>query len=216
MSTVGSMYMDDNRGFWPAANKVEYNFISCLARANLIPQAAAESKRTYASCPKTDVQEQAVNSTLWPQTYGTHYVHNTDKQNWFGTGFPVIDAPNQNLAYYQKDVLVTDAGPVPLSRRVMLADSAMIRSDKVLVQSAHLYTVGTDISATTKVGTPYFVHGGRINVAAFSGSVESLAYDEHYNNYYYPYFGYGGKPVSMLSKSWITPAGEFCFVNSRP
>ena len=216
MSTAGSMYMDDHRGFWPCGIRYYFSYITQLARANLVPQAAAENGNTFANCPKTEIQSQEINATLWQQTYGTHYVHNDAESNWFGTGFPVMDSPDQNLAYYQRDVLVPNAGPVPLSRRVMLADSAMIRDDKVLVQSAHLYTVGLDIDASSKVGTPYFVHGERINVVCFGGNAESLSYDDHWNNYFYPYFGYGGKPVAMLPKSWITSAGQFLFVNSRP
>ena len=42
MSTAGSMYMDDHRGFWPCGIRYYFSYITQLARANLVPQAAAE------------------------------------------------------------------------------------------------------------------------------------------------------------------------------
>ena len=214
MSTAGRMYMDDNRDFWPSGNSVTMCYIIPLARAGLVPKAATENGQTFASCPKTEIVSQAINSTLWHQIYGTQYVHNTDKQNWYGFGFQVIDAPDQNVARYSKTELVPNVGPIPMSRRVMLADMVMRQPGTgIVIQSAHGFMVG---NAGDNYGGTYFGHGNRANVLCFGGNVDVIAPEDHWDNYYYPYFGVGGKPYSYVPFRYFNNNAEVKTLASRP
>ena len=192
MGTASAMYMDQHRGFWPNGAFPTTNYITSMVRANLVPQASIANGKTFASCPSTDIiADLALGNNVWPQVYGTQYVHKGSADNNYGHGFPIADTSPQNLLYNVGYVLVTSEPPVPLSRRVMLADMVRHRSstDKTPVQSARGYVVEAITTANDTHSAPYFVHGGRTNVATFGGNVESLAFDEHQNNYFYPQFG---------------------------
>ena len=212
MSTAGRMYLDAHRDFWPAGRARLISYIENLVRADLVPQQAAKLGGTFAACPKTEIKDITLGATVWAQVYGTQTPEYAYPATWYGAGYQVIDAPNQNVALYKSATPIPGAGPVPLSRRPMLADMAADYGDGVLVQTARGFT--TDTSATKNLGTPYFVHGGRINIAAFGGNVESLSFDDHWNNYFYTRVT-AASPVSVLSTSWFDASGEF-HVKERP
>ena len=118
-STAGAMYMQQNNDFWPGTNYDAYSWAHALNKADLLPAAATDcSAMTFASCPKTVITK----VTTRAQVYGTQYTHNPS--------YPI--APK--FGYFVRD---NDAGrlpcaydtplnrpPVPMSRRVMLVDSA--------------------------------------------------------------------------------------------
>ena len=201
MSTAGRMYMDEHGEFWPAGTEYAFNFIVQLSRAKLIPENAGIGN-TFASCPKTEVVSQALNATLWHQTYGTQYVHNRAAVNNLGHGYKVLDNGNQAIAHYKWDNPVPNYGPVPMSRRVMLADMIMVRNDGVAVQSAHGYEIGSD--GGNPYGSAYFCHGNRANVASFAGNVDAVTIEDHWDNYFYPYFGQSYPPYSYLPRRYFT------------
>ena len=202
MSTACRMYMDDHQEFFPAGTEYAFNFIVQLTRAKLIPEGAGlNGNSTFASCPKTPVVSQALNGTLWHQTYGTQYVHNRAEVNNLGHGYKVLDMANQAVAHYKWNQPIPDFGPLPMSRRVMLADMIIIRpSDGIVVQSAHGYEVGYD--GGTSYASAYFCHGGRTNIASFGGDVVSASVEEHWDGYFYPFFGQSYPPYSYLPRRY--------------
>jgi len=52
--------------------------------------------------------------------------------------------------------------------------------------------------------SPYAIHGGRINLATFAGNVESVSVDDHWNNYFYYYYG----DRAMLPGRWLDANGQ--------
>ena len=57
-----------------------------------------------------------------------------------------------------------------------------------------------------RFSAPYFVHGGRTNLAAFGGNVESVSVDQHWNEYYYYYNGSTG--FSVLPQRYFDVNGK--------
>ena len=149
-----------------------------------MPEAAVSNRKSFASCPSTEIQDIALGSNSWPQVYGTQYAHNDGEYFAFGAGIFIRDAYPANRAY--KDSSTPLSLTVPLSKRVMLIDMA-IKPGNVLMQNARGYAV----TAYNNMGVaaPYFVHGGRSSLATFAGNVESVTIDEHWNEYYYYFNG---------------------------
>ena len=208
MGTASAMYMDSHRGFWPNSAYSDSCYIVQLAKANLVPDAAITSGKSFASCPSTDIiPDLAVSQNdKWHQVYGTQYVHKGADGNNSGLGYFVSDsAPYQNVLYNSSGAVVAGAAPVPLSRRIMLADMVVNNSasDPRPVQSAHGYVVEAITTYNTSHSAPYFIHGGRCNVVTFGGNAESLSFDDHQNNYFYPQFGWGGQTRAWYCLRWF-------------
>ena len=209
MGVVSAMYMDSNRGFWPCGSgngKLDAAYIVQLAWANLVPQAALQNGKTFASCPGVDIiADRTISNKYWYQVYGTQYEHNGASPGNNPNGFFVADSPNQNVLFNSSGVVVPGVPPVPLSRRVMLADMVVNASptDKTPVQCAKGYVVEVLNSNNDTHAAPYFGHGGRVNVVTFGGNAENLSFDDHQNNYFYAQFGNGGKPRLYYCLRWF-------------
>ena len=94
-----------------------------------------------------------------------------------------VDAGGRAYSNNDATVLAPDRGPVPLSRRPMFIDCVRKNNDGTHTQICLLYGIST--AATDTSGLAYFVHGGRCNIAAFAGNVESVAKDEHNQDWAY-------------------------------
>jgi len=212
LANAGQMYMQQNGDFWPCVNYDDYTYINALQKADLVPAAAVEGKASFASCPRTEISGQPGR----PQTYGAQYAHNLAYPVAPRFGMFVRDDDNGRLACFFDGDAVIGRSPVPMSRRIMLADSIR-RFDGRLVQDAKLYAFGTE---DLSIGAPYFSHGGRINAVCFAGNVGSLSTDEHWNDYFYPSFCGGtifrpGTPVSAPPQRYVTGVGELFNVPHR-
>ena len=187
MTNVAAMYMQANRDLWPCRSGATDCYIFALYQANLVPKAATENGKSFASCPTTPILEHAVSGDWWPQVYGTQYAANNTASGWtFGAGIYVRDEAPSNYAYKNLTTRIEGIS-APLSKRVMLADLAA-RPDgagKDLVQTAYGRCSGGDTSDYVR-GAPYAIHGGRINLASFVGNVETVSSEQHGNEYYYP------------------------------
>ena len=181
MSNVAAMYMQDHRDFWPCRPTYNTCYIFDLFKANLVPEAATANGKSFASCPSTPIKEHALGTNWWPQVYGTQY-GNTTKFFAGGAGLYIRDEAPYNRTY--KNITTALGTEVPLSRRVMLADMAA-KPDGIFQQTARGFV--TETSSNMIYGAPYFVHGGRANLASFAGNVESVSIDQHWNDYYYPF-----------------------------
>ena len=196
MGTVSAMYMGDNGDFWPCRASATDSYIHALYRAGLVPKEATENKESFANCPSTPIKDISVSNDYWLQVYGTQYANNATVHFAGGAGIFVRDN-SSNRAYNGS----TDLGyDVPLSKRVMLGDLAVRYSDNEIMQSARGYLKN---DGNEKHGAPYFVHGGRTNLATFAGNVVSLTVAEHWNDYYYHADGY----KAMLPMCYVDQNG---------
>ena len=143
MTNVAAMYMQANRDLWPCRSGATDCYIFALYQANLVPKAATENGKSFASCPKTPILEHAVGGDWWPQVYGTEY-RNGDQWGPGTLGLYVRDESPQNDAYKNDSTRIPNV-QVPLSKRVMLADMAARPggAGTDLVQTARGYAIGT-------------------------------------------------------------------------
>ena len=188
MSTVGAMYMQALRDFWPNADYGRtYLYITSFYRADLVPKAATDnSAMTFASCPSTPIRESELSSSFPQQIYGTQRAHNNKTPNSnLKTGTYIRDNDEQRKAWTTKEKLDTTR-MVSMSKRVMLADCG-VKNGGTMQQSARMHTVYTTSVDSTTAG-PYLVHSGRLNLATFAGNVESASESTHCDEYFYPYY----------------------------
>ena len=199
LSTAARSYIESNQGVWPCRGQFNSNYITALAAAGLVPKEATDnSAQTFASCPSVPVVKMPLFVNSWAQVYGTQYAHNHGAAALKGAGMLVADRMPDNIAFSAPDKRIPNAGAVPLSRRVMLFDSACTTSGRdgaSLQQTARGYVNGR--STKTIYGAPHFRHDGRMTFAAFAGNVESETLEEHKNTAFYPYFGYRLQSVLM-------------------
>ena len=208
MNTAGSMYMQANRDFWPNSyygeKDYDWNYITCLYGANLVPKAATDnSAMTFASCPSTPITNPELATQFPQQVYGTQYAHN-DGDIGYGNlraGTYIRDDEMQRRAWKTKENPFTTR-TAPLSARAMLVDCG-IKNGDVMQQCAHTHTVFNG----TSNGKPYMVHAGRINVATFAGNVDSTSQDVFLDTYYFPYYLSDGI-YNMLAHRFFTANGD--------
>ena len=203
MSTAGSMYMQSNRDFWPNAYWGRtYNYITSLYRAGLVPKAATDnSAMTFASCPSTPITKPELNGTLTQQVYGAQVAHNDSVYANKRDGTYIRDDDMQRKAYKSKFNPCSNR-VAPLSARAMLVDTGIRNGDSVQ-QTSLLHTVYNGVSN----GFPYLVHGGRLNVATFAGSVDSASREAFLDGYFFPYYLDTGI-LNMLAHRYILGTGE--------
>ena len=188
MGTLGQMYLDNHRNFWPAPHKnVDYNYIAAFYKDKLISEESNKNKSTFASCPviPVDTKIPIMSAYYQQQVYGTQYDHTYGEAlGVSGLGYWV--RPEKGYLRYGRNTLLDEA--VPLSKRPMLCDSGRVR-DGVMIQSASIYA----LSKGEGIGVfgPSAPHNLRINLLTFAGNAESVESDNFFDNYYFPAFNSG-------------------------
>ena len=212
LATVSMTYMDDNKGLFPAGNAVTNSYVACMTRAKMIDKAVYDNNaNTFASCPAVPINKKyTVNGNFWPQTYGTQYIHNKAyATSGYGTAYQPTTAYQDGLVTC-KNVGGKPSGTVAeanlgISKRVMLVDSA-IKYGGSMQQNNRVFTVNEN-SSTAPYAAPYMIHSGRCNLATFAGNVVSITLDEHWDNYFYPYFGCE-MPAFVLPHRYFFDTGD--------
>ena len=188
MGTIGMMYLDNHRNFWPAPHKnVDYNYIAAFHKDKLIARDPKTNEPSFASCPSIPVNTKVpvMSAYYQQQVYGTQYDHtHGEALGVSGLGY-WLRGEKGYLKYGRVSLLEEE---VPLSRRVMLCDSGRVR-DGQMIQSASIYA----LSKGEGVGVfgPALAHGERINLLCFAGNVATATSDQFFNNYYFPAFNAG-------------------------
>lgn len=203
MGTLGAMYLDNHRNFWPAPSRnVDHNYIAAFYKDKLISEDSNKNQQTFASCPSITVNTKVpiMSAYYQQQVYGTQYVHNdTNPIGTYGWGYYVKSA-NAYQKYGSPGSRGKTLGePASMSQRVMLCESGRVR-DGVLIQSAVLYAI-TKESGTGTHG-PALPHSERLNVLSFAGNVNTASSDELCSQYYFPCFG-------TVNDLYIVPAARY-------
>ena len=186
MGTVAAMYMDSHNGLFPCGSKVATGFISQFVRAGLLPKAAAENGKTFASCPSTDIKDSVIDEDHWPQTYGAQYNHNATNANiFYGAGVKSTEGVPHDTGYSNVGCDTVSKESVSMSNRVMIADM-VVKLQAGILQSGRGFVFNSD---SVKVASTFFIHGGRANIVTFACNALPVSIDEHWNDYYYHYFG---------------------------
>ena len=214
MGTIAQSYMDDHRGFWHTGNPFlettdsdglyQVGYISQLYKGKYIGRDAVDnSPGSYARCESVPISKAA--TLMYPQVYGTQYVHNGTKNyaiNSWGY-FPLSSDWNRgsNKATWSIVDNERNITRIGITQRVLLCDSVCVDAQLAPTgQSAYLFSVATDTH--TKLSAPYLAHGGRINVLTVGCNVTSPDEGSFCTEFYFPYFG-GAKAASVLPVEFI-------------
>ena len=215
MGTVSQTYLDDNRNFWPCGNRnheisavengvtmYKNNWAYNFYKGKYIGRGAVDNTgEPGARCPNIAVNAKSKR----PQVYGTQYIHNRDKAWIKSTGDEgyYANLPGWNNGYKTKASTLETTTLSP-SQRVMLSDNSSSLEGECQLVYLFGFVIGTGDQSIT-LGVPYFLHGGRMNLLTFAGSVASVDEGAYVGNYYLPYFGSDAGPLSSRPDSFYLP-----------
>jgi prepilin-type N-terminal cleavage/methylation domain-containing protein len=191
MGTVTQTYLDDHRSFWPAGSRNNQeadaegrqlnNYIYQLYKGKYVDKGAVDNTGApFARCGVIPIS--ANKSVKFPQVYGTQYVHNAKNFNGTVCGYYTNMADwNRAGKYHNTGATTETCSP---SQRVLLCDNTTTAPGTA--QIAHLFV---NESTAVDLGTPYLVHGGKINLLTWAGNVASADDGVLDSDYYFPHFG---------------------------
>ena len=201
MGTICSVYLDENRNFWPATDEFwECTYIACLVRSKMLPaDANGWKKATFASCPLTpiDPDTKVDNRYFKQQTYGTQWA--THIANPMSNKMMGYFVRTGDLCYDK--VPGTSTGEIQFSQRVMISDSR-----RWSVQAVNMQVL--EITGNNRSAGAYAAHNGRINLLTFAGNVDSASTDDYFEKYYFPQFGLPGAIRMVKPKRCILDDGS--------
>ena len=220
---IAATYFGDHRDWWPngcrwtlerVAEKDGRSFVSSsyvwnLWRGKYIGIGAVEQTDPgFLLCPDMTLKSGDPSGQGLPQAYGTVYNHNYDKSKGYtdpkGRGFK-ISMPEWNEGIRNYDApAVRD--PISTSQRVLLCDN--ISKIDGNTGGAMCAMVACFKGQNVSYGSPYFLHGGRINLLTVVGSVASAGEDAFCADYYFPFFGQP-RPMSARAQSYFLDGPEY-------
>ena len=196
-ATVGQIYIDDNRNWWPCANNnssgyVELGWTYALQKAKVVNPGIddKDSGNYFFRCPEVQIQPNTPRATYGMQAYGSPYAYNHSR----GIGYPLNDPTlSYGFAKYKGlpgTVSISSAldRNVPPSRRVWFADCTNAGSSSGnapwrQVERLFVYTLRANFSGGDPNGKITLNHNGRCNIAAVGGNVASVSIDDLKNWY---------------------------------
>ena len=209
LSTVGAMYMDQNRGAWYCVNTAitPGNWVYNLHLAKLINlndsgkkawEMTTEEKRVLARsipssmlCPTIPFRKETSNTTYF-QSYAAVYNNGSGGSNAGGGWFGAIYINNSDFRYGYEPGVATRAmvinrtgyiREVALSNIIWFIDGISATNEPY----SRLISGSSSDSPTPNAtySYPFPVHNGRVNLATFAGSVNSIGLSE-LREYFYP------------------------------
>jgi len=190
-STVASMYLDNNRGFWWSPNALTapnvggvsvstnygWGWTYALMRNKLLPIPKAPGKslmpRTFYQCPAANVTLMGnwqCSSGYGFSAYGSIYANNMNT----GGGYQLTSPSFTTECYKNNGSTKYPAGTTTLpSTRIWLACSR----DRNNIQVERIYYAATATSGLA-VGAPNTLHGGKCNILTVAGNVQSVTSDD--------------------------------------
>ena len=238
LGTVGTLYMNDNRNFWPAPNSGYYSssikgyaysgWLNRLCSAKYISGTYPEnykslfannpgSRPEWLNCPSQQVKNISGNDdkSINLQTYAAIYNNNTGSSNvnkdpLWGISF---NQPGFNRGFFKKNDSTPVDESVPLSKRVWFADG---KSYRYGTPQCHLYSTEA-VSDESQGGKEYArfhtAHNGRGNIYTWSGSVASTDSDSMKNYYQIIVLGKGLNDHRSLSLYYYSSPDIECESN---
>ena len=200
LATLGNMYLNDNRNFWPVTPSTSNggarikNFLwpTCMIYGKYLPDFREGNNLTKRQtlgtkyrdnpavrCPAIPYSTSTAAITSVPQTYATPGIQNS------GVGYsdaPGIEhcvqfnSPGLSKAYSRPSAaaLLSDEIPMP-SNRIWLADAMFSDSSTPELHPRAIFYACNDGNIFAGLTNP---HGGRIGMLLHDGHVESLQPDD--------------------------------------
>ena len=222
MATMGQMYTNDHRSYWPAPNAGRANWSETtsvgnwahkLARSKYLPATkslvnSSNTRPSWISCPAVQIKAsrnyaQDKEIQIYPAMY------NNDSNRWADWGIP-MNRDSFRFGYYNEfnGIRNADDTNVTLSKRVWFADG--IELDYGVSQLMFCSSLTAGGSSATDYSRFYTAHNGRGNLVDWTGAVQSITGDM-INEYYHPtYLNRNGATThfSYALRYYIEPGME--------
>ena len=190
LSTVASMYLDNNRGFWWCPNAVTgpdrygvsrstnygWGWTYALMRNKLvpIPQGTATSlmPRTFYQCPAAKITllgNWQCSSGYGFSAYGSIYANNGNT----GLGYQLSSPSFTTECYKNNNTKYTNGTTTQPSKRIWFVCSR----DRVGIQVERIYYATTATSGLA-TGAPDMIHSGKCNILTVAGNVQHVQSDD--------------------------------------
>ena len=220
MATIGSLYLNDHRNFWPSPNAsggtwgsrfANGNYISRLAWAKYLPPIMSylyenKGKTTNIRCPAHEpkVDGSYANSV---ECYASIY-HN-GAGSGTGSGYDRVWGIVFGRSGYERGFRDSPPGPnaepdepgIPMSARAWLCDG---RAPSSGLASPLLYSPASGVSDGMGNSRINMIHNGRANLLTQAGNVVSLMPDE-ICQYYIPYHQNASQRYSRQLRTYTMP-----------
>ena len=166
--TLSQMYLDSHLDYWPAGDlsngtqKLVPWFVE-LARAKIIGGPVTRDTQNQNRDPVTLCPSMPHVGTTAAEGYGSSKAQ-------MGTAFPTFPffkTTDPGLAEARGETAIT----VEPSRRVWLIDCGSTLTTGKVIGLTNWYGFATETTQAVGMGYPIAIHGGRINLLSFSGSV---------------------------------------------
>ena len=213
VSTVGTMYLDNNRNFWWSPNALSnapdrngrtvatnygWGWTYALIRNKLLPMPTAEKatmapKRDFYQCPGealTALGNWQCNGGYGLSAYGSVYANNGSTNMVYNFGAQTFTTE----CYNQNETKISGYSPAPSDRVWMSCSRSKIKAQVERIY----YAAKTDSAGAT--GAPNLLHNGRCAVLTVAGNVQAVTNDDLRN--YWGAMVKGGKAVSIRFKSY--------------
>jgi len=210
LATYGSLYRDDHRDQWCQSNSGNnapvYPYVKSMGRAKYWPReyrALTSEKSSFLRCPTVGFKPESLNPDNisdgeWMifQSYASVYNNNTGDTASTGANPFRSLVPFNNPRLYRGGKKESDPSgkleTVSPSKLVWFADGISPTR-----QQMHSQLLTWNVDDNGDRARMYAIHGGRVNLAAAAGNVESADPGKLHGEYYVPKFGnaangYGG------------------------
>ena len=216
MTTHGTLYLNDNRNYWPSPNNqgpgsfsTDFafgNWVSRLSYAKYLPNYLSMGRNgnggkrpDWVSCPSMPIVTTSTDPRWDIQVYAAIYNNGSSYDPMWGVSF--------NLADFRQRGFFDPTGSTPsdtnisLSRLVWFADG---KTPKDGVQRHLLYSMLTAASDGYDYSRINLVHNGRANLATWAGNVTSVGEDD-IKQYYQPRTNVGPTHYSAALRIFTSP-----------
>jgi prepilin-type N-terminal cleavage/methylation domain-containing protein len=201
LTTVGTMYLHDHRGFWPGSkyNLPMQSYIGQLAKGKYIPALAGlkPNNLSWSELRKIDLPEYHCPKRGFNPKFVTSFTGNVQAYpsvyNPSGLGYCLNFYNEFNQAYATKDDCKArkNGFSVSLSKAIWLADAKTVYLPSIgAAVSTHRLCIWEDGTAQGFTdGVNYITpeHNGRLNIARMDGSIDAMSFDTISGEIYVPY-----------------------------
>ena len=180
-------------------NLYTWNYIYNFYKGKYIGRGACDNTgEPQARCETIPISK--VSGVLFPQVYGSQYVHNSTWKYTAGEYGYNTNLADWNRAAKKRSDAATNDTCTP-SQRVLLCDNTT--SAAGTAQIAHLFIYN---AVAVDLALPYLVHNGKINMLTWAANVVSADEGELTTQYYFPHFGQA-RARCLLVEQYVPEAG---------
>ena len=198
LGTVGQMYANDHRSYFPSPNTGRGNlgdnagnWVARMARQKYLPTikslvSDSKSRPSWIGCPSMSVRKNKYDMDKEVQTYAAMYNNNQRDTTIWGVQMNLPTYQNGYYKTFSSPTQTPDEDAAP-SKRIWFCDGMELQYGVQTVVLCSSITAAnlTSGDSLTDYARISMAHNGRANLVDWGGSVQSITGDE-ITGYYHP------------------------------